>query len=237
MSQRSESFQLVASGDLAIFTRPELKAERVSYPVMTPAAARGLIEAVFWKPAIVWRIESIAVLNPIRWVAFRRNEVATKATAPSKAVIEDGGEAPVMLADENRSQRNTVALRDVRYLVTAHFELTKKAGPEENVRKFSEMFGRRLAKGQHFHQPYLGCREAVADVMPAEEGGDLTPSDVSQDLGLMHWDFDYSAGNAKPAQPRIFHAKLDRGVLHVPEDPESTLDWAGAPVGEAGGLG
>ena len=182
-----QNIRLIASGDVAVFTRPELKAERVSYPVMTPAAARGLIEAILWKPAIRWQVTSIAVLNPIRWIAFRRNEVDSKAVAPKRAVIDTGGAAPVLLADDKRSQRNTVALRDVRYLIEARFELTDRAGPMDTVAKFASMFNRRLQRGQHFSQPYLGCREFPADVEPVTEQSDITPVDLTQDLGLMHW--------------------------------------------------
>lgn len=213
------SVKFRVSGRIACFTRPELKAERVSYSVMTPSAARGILEAVLWKPAIRWHVDRIKVLKPICWIAFRRNEVANRASAPSNEVINNGGFAPVLIVEDERAQRNTVALRDVDYIVEAHFELTKRAGPEENVRKFAEMFERRLERGQHFHQPYLGCREFIADVGPAN--GDVPPPiDHSQDLGLMLWDIDFSG---KRNRPKFFQARLKNGVLEIPADPEAAL--------------
>ena len=215
--QRSPTLSLRATGDLAIFTRPELKTERVSYPVMTPSAARGLLEAVLWKPAIAWRVERIRVLNEIYFTAFRRNEVNTKASSPAKAIIADGGALKHYFADDDRAQRNTVALRNVDYVVEAHFTMTPKAGPGDNVNKFVDMFTRRVEKGQHFHQPYFGCRECVAEVMSAEDAP--SPIKATRDLGIMLWDIDYGKRN----RPRFFAARLEGGVLDVPENPEATL--------------
>lgn len=217
--KNSASIAVRVQGAIACFTRPELKAERVSYSLMTPSAARGVLEAVFWKPAIRWRIDRIKVLQPIRWIAFRRNEVGSRASPPAGAVIDKGGVAPVLIVEDDRAQRNTVALRDVDYIIEAHFELTERAGPEENITKFTEMFNRRLERGQHFHQPYLGCREFVAEVGPAN--GDLpAPIDHSQDLGLMLWDIDFGKDRNRP---RFFHARLEQGVLEVPTNPEATI--------------
>src|SRR5690554_3314175 len=142
------------SGPLACFTRPELKAERVSYPVITPSAARGVLEAILWKPAIRWRIERIKVLAPIVFTSFRRNEVDRVAAAPTRATVESGGEYAPLLVEDRRQQRNTVALRDVDYIIEARIELTDRAGEGDNLAKFVEMFRRRVEKGQHFHQPY-----------------------------------------------------------------------------------
>ena len=186
---------------------------------MTPSAARGLLEAVLWKPAFRWRVERIRVLAPIRFTSFRRNEVGSKARAPARAVVADGGEIPRYYADEDRAQRNTVALKNVDYLVEASLTLTERAGPGDNVHKFVEMFRRRIAKGQHFHQPYFGCREFVAEVLPAD--GAPPPEALTKDLGLMLWDIDYGP---KKRRPRFFHGRLAHGVLEVPADPESTLE-------------
>ena len=215
---RSPTLRARARGPLACFTRPELKVERVSYPIMTPSAARGILEAVLWKPAIQWRIERILVLEPIRFIAFRRNEVSTRASAPPAAVVAGGGPAPVYFADRDRAQRNTVALRDVDYVVEAHFTLTDKAGPAENVTKFVEIFKRRVANGQHFHQPYFGCREFAAQVLPVDEAPD--PVDETRDLGIMLWDIDYSDRRKRPI---FFPARLDSGVLDVPADPKAAF--------------
>ncbi len=226
-AMRSPTQRLRARGPLACFTRPELKVERVSYQVMTPSAARGLLEAVLWKPALRWHIERIRVLRPIEFTAFRRNEVSTRATGPPAAVVRDGGPAPRYFADDDRAQRNTVALRDVDYVIEAHIELTDRVGPDDNMTKFVDMFQRRVRKGQHFHQPYFGCREFVADVLPPDDAPE--PIAESRDLGIMLWDVDYSK---KANRPIFFAARLERGVLEIPADPEASL-VAYATGGEA----
>jgi CRISPR-associated protein Cas5d len=190
---------------MACFTRPELKVERVSYEVITPSAARGVLEAVLWKPAIRWRVEKIHVLSPIRFGQIKRNEVNTR--------LSERGDHPSYYADEDRAQRNTLYLRDVDYLVEAHFDLTTKAGPEDNMTKFVEMFTRRLEKGQRFHQPYLGCREFAATVEPAPAV--LPPPDDSlklRPLGSILHDLDFEHGN----RPRFFEARIVDGVISVP---------------------
>lgn len=211
---RSPKLSIRVSGDMAVFTEPAFKVERVSYPVMTPSAARGLLEAVLWKPAFRWRIERIRVLAPIRFLAFRRNEVKSKAIAPSGSVVRTGGLYGNYFADEDRSQRNTVALRDVDYVVEAYFTLTDRAGPADNLTKFVEMFTRRVEKGQYFHCPYLGCREFPADVRPVV--GSPVPIPETRDLGPMLWDIEYGP---KGNRPLFFEAKLDQGVLEVPSAP------------------
>lgn len=219
----SPRLTLRARGPLACFTRPELKAERVSYPVMTPSAARGLLEAVVWKPAIRWRIHRIAVLEPIRFISFRRNEVSSKAPTPARKLVEEGGQPPTLYADDDRAQRNTVALREVDYLIEASFAMTERAGPADNVAKFVDIFERRVTKGQHFHQPYLGCREFAADVLPAD--GAPEPIGETRDLGLMLWDVDFRPeGN----RPLFFAARLDDGVLDVPVDPADSFTGGAA---------
>lgn len=219
MQPSSPVLQLRARGPFACFTRPELKVERVSYPVMTPSAARGAIEAVLWKPAIAWRIHRIHVLSEIRFTAFRRNEVNSRAAKPSQAVVATGGSLDAFFADEDRAQRNTVALRDVDYLIEASFRMTDRAGPSDNIQKFVEIFERRLEKGQHFHQPYLGCREFIAEMLPAD--GAPPAIDDSRDLGLMLWDIVFGP---KGNRAVFFEAKLERGVLSVPESPEGKQD-------------
>lgn len=215
-SPRSGTLALRARGPLAVFSSPALKVERVSYPVMTPSAARGLLEAVAWKPAIRWHVERIRVLTPIRFTAFRRNEVNSRASVPSAALVRDGGSAPTFFADADRAQRNTVALSEVDYVVEAHFTLTDHAGPGDNVPKFVDIFTRRVEKGQHFHQPYFGCREFVADILPADGAPD--PVDDSRDLGWMLWDIVYGPDRNRPL---FFRARLDRGVLEVPTSAEA----------------
>ncbi len=226
--RRSPTLRLRARGPLACFTRPELKVERVSYPVMTPSAARGLLEAVLWKPAIAWHIERIRVLKEIKFTAFRRNEVNTKASIPKLATIKTGGTAPLYFADDDRAQRNTVALCDVDYVIEAHFTITDNAGSDDNMNKFVEMFNRRVAKGQHFHQPYFGCREFVAEVLVADEAQPAITE--SPDLGVMLWDIRFSMdGNG----PVFFPARLNKGILEVPADPEAALRAVGPSEGGA----
>jgi CRISPR-associated protein Cas5d len=215
MSARSPTLCVRARGPLAVFTEPAFKVERVSYPVMTPSAARGLLEAVLWKPAIRWRIERIRVLAPIKFTAFRRNEVNNKAPAPATATIRDGGPYRSYYADEDRTQRNTIALRDVDYVIEAHFELTDRAGPEDNVAKFVDMFQRRVERGQRFHQPYLGCREFPADITSASDAPSPIPD--SRDLGYVLWDIVHGPDRNRAV---FFPGRLVRGVLEVPPHPE-----------------
>src|SRR5271170_5875279 len=124
MTGRSEPFRVRARGELACFTRPEMKVERVSYEVMTPSAARGVVEAILWKPQIAWHVRAIEVLAPVRWASFRRNEV-------QKVVPKLPKPGDVLVVEEERTQRNTVALRDVEYVIEARFELTPKAGEHD----------------------------------------------------------------------------------------------------------
>lgn len=214
MAGRSPSLALRARGPLAVFTQPSLKVERFSYSVMTPSAARGILESVLWKPAIVWAVERIRVLRPIQFMAFRRNEVNSKASAPSASLITNGGVAPFLLADEDRAQRNTVALRDVDYVIEARFTLTDRAGPGDNVAKFVDMFSRRVERGQHFQTPFFGCREFVADVLSAE--GAPAPIPDTRSLGLVLWDVLYQASGNRAV---YFDAELKQGVLEVPSEP------------------
>lgn len=210
MMGRSEPFRVRARGDLACFTRPEMKVERVSYEVMTPSAARGVVEAVLWKPQLAWHIHAIEVLAPIRWTSFRRNEVQSRASPRSREI----------LADEDRTQRNTVALRDVDYVIEASFTLTERAGSDDPVAKYVDMFLRRLRKGQRHHAPYLGCREFAADVALADGAPAPIDPGVERPLGLMFYDFDYPP--PEPARPLFFDARLKDGVVRVP-DRETVL--------------
>lgn len=203
--QESRLFRVRASGPLACFTRPEFKVERVSYEVMTPSAARGILEAVLWKPAIDWYVREITVLKPIRWASFRRNEVKSRLN-PSRT--------RPYCADDDRTQRHTVALRDVDYVITASFCMTEAAGPSDSIPKFEEMFERRLSKGQHFGSPFLGCREFAAQVEPAPD--EVAPDEsllVDRPIGMMLHDFDYGSRTPKP---QFFEARLRNGILQVP---------------------
>lgn len=201
----SNVFRLKVWGSNACFTRPEMKVERVSYDVMTPSAARGILEAILWKPAIRWKVTQIDVLNPIKWESVRRNEVgAVMSPRTNGLFIED-----------QRQQRAGLFLRDVAYTIYAYLEMTNKAGSEDNFVKFQEMFLRRAEKGQCFHRPYFGCREFAADFEVFTNGKPLPePISVSQDLGWMLYDMDFSG---KEPIPRFFRAKLDNGQMVIDE--------------------
>lgn len=210
----SERFKVRVSGELACFTRPEMKVERVSYEVITPSAARNILQAVLWKPAIEWRVDRIHVLKPIKWASFKRNEVTDKiATGSVNAAMKSGEPMEPFLADEKRAQRHTLALRDVDYVIEADFVLTKRAGAEDSVTKFSEMFVRRLEKGQHYRMPYLGCREFAADVRLQKEP--FQAIGETRDLGFMLHDIEFreKGGNL----PHFFRATMENGVIDVPE--------------------
>lgn len=206
------TFRIRVRGEMACFTRPEFSTERVSYEIMTPSAARGVLEAILWKPAVRWEILSIALLSEVRWIEFRRNEVNSRiSTRDAASAARNGTALREFYADEDRAQRNTLALRDVDYLVEARFHMTGHAGAEDNPVKFHEMFLRRLAKGQQHYQPYLGCREFPATVTGDEDAP--PPRDETRSLGLMLHDIDFGARN----EARFFEAKLERGILRVPE--------------------
>lgn len=214
-ARRSSKVCLKVWGRNACFTRPEMKVERVSYDVMTPSAARGILEAILWKPAIQWIVEQIDVLTPIRWESVRRNEVGCVMSPRTDGIF----------VDEERQQRAGLFLRDVAYTVHACFELTDKAGGEDNVIKFQEMFERRVSKGQVFHRPYFGCREFAADFSPVPSDALPEPIAESRDLGYMLLDIihDHNGGkNFNPHHcgakclPQFFRANLDAGRLRVP---------------------
>jgi CRISPR-associated protein Cas5d len=217
----SPPLRLRVWGERACFTRPEMKVERVSYPVMTPSAARGLLEAVLWRPEMRWRVERIDVLNPIRWDSVRRNEVSHKVPLRNLITVMNGGSAALGInADDQkvRQQRAAMILRNVNYMIHARIELTAKAGPEDTLTKYAEMFRRRAEAGQCFHRPYLGTREFAANFSLVANGGPSpAPVAVSTDLGWMLLDVDYSGSDPVPL---FFHARLDNGSLAVPP-PES----------------
>ena len=206
-------------GERACFTRPEMKVERVSYDVITPSAARGILEAIHWKPAIRWQVDRIHVLKPIRFESIRRNEVGSKVSARNvaSAMKAKSTQDLYAVADEDRQQRAATVLRDVAYVIEAHFELTARAGDDDNEGKHLDQFKRRARTGQCFHQPCMGTREfpahfallTEADEWPASA---LSESDKSRDLGWMLHDIDFAAGNA----PRFFRAELKDGVIEVP---------------------
>lgn len=203
--------QLEVWGDYALFSRPELKVERVSYDVPTPSAARGIVEAVYYHPGLQWHIDRIYVLNPIRFVSVRRNEVTSKISARNmRQAMQGGNQALYMAAPQEIVQRASLLLQDVHYVIEAHFEMTPKASPSDNPGKFQDIVTRRMEKGQCFHTPYFGCREFPVRFR-RWGGGPIKTIDETRDLGLMLYDFDYT--DPKNITPTYFRAKLENGVL------------------------
>lgn len=206
-------------GERACFTRPEFKVERVSYDVMTPSAARGILEAVHWKPAIRWHIDRIHVLKPIRFQSIRRNEVGAKASAANARSAMSAGhtDGVGLLVEDNRQQRAATVLIDVAYVIEAHFTITNKAGAEDTAAKHISMFNRRAEQGQCFHRPCLGTREFPAEFALLRDGAPLPastfPSEPKRiDLGWMLHDIDFANG----ASSRFFRAEIVDGEIVVP---------------------
>lgn len=237
----SKGIRLHVWGDYALFTRPEMKVERVSYDVMTPSAARGIVEAIYWKPQIRWVVDAIHVLKPVVFTSIRRNEVAKKAVTPSAAVMRGEEPAAVGLCPEDdRQQRASLALRDVGYVIEAHFDLLErrceKDGPDmpeaDCAAKHISMFNRRAAAGQVFQRPYLGCREFPASfALIRDDAGmppcELPPDQRNKDFGYVFHDFVYRedkngkiieshTGRKLTAEPRFFRAVARDGVIRVP---------------------
>lgn len=226
-------------GDYACFTRPEMKVERVSYDVMTPSAARAIFEAILWKPAIRWNVTKIEVLNPIKWISVRRNEVGKKVSNPTAKQMAGALGAPMgIFIEDERQQRAGLFLRDVRYRIHGYFdfippekrkknhsispefwadesELTEVTRLDETEGKYAAMFERRAKKGQCFHRPYLGCREfacAFRLIDPKNESAELI--DETRDLGFMLYDMNFEPDPANPI-PQFFRARLENGVLNT----------------------
>lgn len=201
-------------GEYACFTRPEMKVERVSYDVMTPSAARGIFEAIYWKPAILWEIDRIHVMKEPKFDNIRRNEVLGKIPlAMVKNAFQGKKTALFKNTNDVRVQRASLVLRDVEYYIEAHFSMTDKAGPDDNVEKHYNVALRRMRKGQYFHHPYFGCREFPVQFEYVE--GNIPPSPLigKRDLGLMLWDIDFT----HDMTPVFFRAEMNDGIIDVRE--------------------
>lgn len=208
----SYGMQLEVWGRNALFTRPELKTERVTYDVITPSAARGLIESIYWHPGLKVIVDRIHVLSEIKYMNIRRNEVKDKIPAKKIEQMIKGKEAPAIYTSESIQQRASLVLRDVHYVIDFHFVMTEKANPTDNEGKFADIFRRRIEKGRVYAQPYFGTREFPAHFR-AWKGGKVPTIHESRDLGLMLFDMDYS--NPKDIQPMYFHARMEDGVVQV----------------------
>lgn len=203
-------------GPYALFTRSEFKVEKVSFDMMTPSAARGLLDGIFWHPGLRWIVDKIHVCAPIRFLNVCRNEVKSVISARNVHSVMEKGEGSLWMASsEEIQQRASLCLRDVHYVIEAHFEMTDRAAPGDNPGKFQDMMKRRIQKGQCSHQPYLGCREFPAQFGPCEEIPPC-PEELkgTRDLGWMLWDMDYS--DPENIRPLFFRAVLRDGVLEVP---------------------
>ncbi len=224
----STTIKLHAWGEFACFTRPEMKVERMSYDVMTPSAARGIVEAIYWKPEIRWHIERLHVLKPIRFTSLRRNEVASKIPAGNVSKAIKGSSASLALyVEEDRQQRAATVLRDVGYVIEAQFEIV---GGELNVAKHLDQFSRRARDGRCFHRPYLGCREFPADFALIESDDEMPESQLAEteerNLGWMLDDMEYVPDPNGPVidshqgghwrvEARFFPATMVNGVIDV----------------------
>lgn len=211
---KSNPFRLKVRGENACFTRPEMKVERVSYEVMTPSAARGILEAILWKPAIKWNILQVDVLNPIKWESVRRNEVGAVISAKNVQTAMNNGTGDLGLyVEDQRQQRAGLFLRDVAYVIHAEFEMTEQAGEEDSVTKFEQMFIRRASQGQCFHRPYFGCREFPVDFEFIPQDSENLPTiGTTKDLGWMLYDLNYFS---EEPMPQFFHAQMESGSINL----------------------
>jgi len=201
-------------GDYACFTRPEMKAERVSYDVMTPSAARGILDAIYWKPAIYWIVDRIYVLNPIKWDNIRRNERSGKIPASKvKSALRGGDVALYQDASKKAVQRASLVLRDVSYVIEAHFKMTVNAGSDDTIEKHYNIALRRMTKGQCFHQPYFGCREFPVrfELINREAPASCYYGQGEKDFGFMLYDINF----ADKMTPIFFRACMVDGVIDV----------------------
>ena len=203
-------------GNYALFSRPETKVERYSYDVITPSAARGILDAVYFHPGMRWVIDQIYVMKPIRFTSVRRNEVKSKVLASNILQAYNGSDKSFYIsAKDDIVQRASVILCDVEYIVSAHFEMTDRAHESDNPGKFLDITLRRLKSGGCYHMPYFGTREFPAN-FALYEGEDIETAyeDVEEkDLGLMLYDMDYTADDGP--QPMFFRAIMKRGVIDL----------------------
>lgn len=203
-------------GDYALFSRPEMKVERCTYDVMTPSAARGILEAIYWHPGMRWVIDRIYVMKPIAFTSVRRNEVKSKVSASNVLSAYNGAAKELSVsAKDEIVQRASLLLRDVEYIIDAHFEMTEKANETDNPGKCKDIIMRRLKRGECYHNPYFGCREFPVSFCLCEDKEIHTAYEVveEKDLGFMLYDLDYSEPG--DIRPMFFRAVMHRGVLDL----------------------
>ncbi|MDD4431635.1 MAG: type I-C CRISPR-associated protein Cas5c [Bacteroidales bacterium] len=206
-------------GEYACFTRPEMKVERVSYDIITPSAARAIFESILWKPAIHWNITKIEVLNPIRWVSVRRNEVGKTIPAPTEKQMSGAVGAPMEIyIEDERQQRAGLFLKNVKYRIYGYFDFINhdSTRSDETESKYAAMFERRARKGQCFHRPYLGCREFACDFRLVEDCTEDQVQSIQKtaDLGYMLYDMNFNQDQSTPT-PLFFRARLVNGTVNT----------------------
>jgi CRISPR-associated protein Cas5d len=216
----TKGIKLMVEGKYACFSRPECKAERMSYDVITPSAARGILEAIYWERAISWKIDKIHVISPIKFDNIRRNEVENKISFEKieQAMAENKADL-YQIATAERQQRASRVLKDVKYVIEAHYEMTPEAGERDNETKPAEIFKRRARKGQCFHQPYFGCREFPVEFELIEDEKDIPESfykNEIKDLGLMLWDIDFKNNR----RALFYPVEIKNGVIVVFSESE-----------------
>ena len=201
-------------GDYALFSRPEMKVERCSYDVITPSAARGILEAIYWHPGMKWVIDKIYVQKPVQFTSIRRNEVKSKISSNNVLPVYNGADKPLYISTKSDIvQRASLLLRDVSYVIEAHFEMTEKAVESDNPGKFKDIIMRRLKRGECYHTPYFGCREFPANFCLCEDEKIETAYSGEKDLGFMLYDMDFS--DLDNIQPMFFRALMKDGVINL----------------------
>lgn len=201
-------------GEYALFSRPEMKVERCSYDVITPSAARGILEAIYWHPGMKWVIDKIYVQKPVQFTSIRRNEVKSKISSNNVLSVYNGADKPLYISTKSDIvQRASLLLRDVSYVIEAHFEMTEKAVESDNPGKFKDIIMRRLKRGECYHTPYFGCREFPANFCLCEDDKIKTAYSGEKDLGFMLYDMDFS--DLDNIQPMFFRALMKDGVINL----------------------
>ena len=201
-------------GEYALFSRPEMKVERCSYDVITPSAARGILEAIYWHPGMKWAIDKIYVQKPVQFTSIRRNEVKSKISSNNVLPVYNGADKPLYISTKSDIvQRASLLLRDVSYVIEAHFEMTEKAVESDNTGKFKDIIMRRLRRGECYHMPYFGCREFPANFCLCEDEKIETAYSGEKDLGFMLYDMDFS--DLDNIQPMFFRALMKDGVINL----------------------
>lgn len=201
-------------GEYALFSRPEMKVERCSYDVITPSAARGILEAIYWHPGMKWVIDKIYVQKPVQFTSIRQNEVKSKISSNNVLSVYNGADKPLYISTKSDIvQRASLLLRDVSYVIEAHFEMTEKAVESDNPGKFKDIIMRRLKRGECYHTPYFGCREFPANFCLCEDEKIETAYSGEKDLGFMLYDMDFS--DLDNIQPMFFRALMKDGVINL----------------------